>query len=45
MIRVQARRGVIHVPAEMMIPNPVLLLATLSKIDIVRMAPASSNPS
>jgi hypothetical protein len=45
MARVQARRAVLHVPAEMMIPNPVLLLATLSKIDIVRMAPASSNPS
>jgi hypothetical protein len=45
MVRVQARRAVLYVPAEMMIPNPVMLLATLSKIDIIRMAPASTNPS
>ena len=45
MARVQARRAVLYVPAEMMIPNPVMLLATLSKIDIIRMAPASTNPS
>lgn len=45
MTRVQARRAVLYVPAEMMIPSPVMLLATLSKIDVVRMAPASTNPS
>ncbi len=45
MARVQARRAVIYVPAEMTIPNPVMLLATLSQMDIVRMAPASSTPS
>jgi hypothetical protein len=45
MARVQARRAVIYVPAEMTIPNPVLLLATLSQIDVIRMAPASSTPS
>lgn len=45
MVRVRARRAVVYVPAETMIPNPVMLLATLSKIDIVRMVPASSNPS
>lgn len=45
MARVQARRAVLYVPAEMVIPNPVMLMAALSKIDIVRMVPASANPS
>ncbi len=38
MIRVHARRGILCVPLWIVIPNPVMLLATLSKIEIVRLA-------
>lgn len=45
MARVRARRAVLYVSAETTVPNHVMLLAALSKIDIVRTAPASPNPS
>lgn len=38
MIRARARRGLLYVPAWTTIPNPVRLLATLSKIEIIRLA-------
>ncbi|MEW6543680.1 MAG: hypothetical protein AB1411_08715 [Nitrospirota bacterium] len=37
MARAQARRVLLYVPDDMVIPNPVMLLAALSKIEIVRM--------
>ncbi len=37
MARVQARRALLYVPVETFISNPVMLLATLSKIRIVRL--------
>lgn len=40
MRRVQARRSLLCVPTSMTIPNPVLLLATLSKIEVIRLGPA-----
>ena len=36
-VRVRARRGLLCVPVDAMIPNPVMLLATLSRIEIVRL--------
>jgi hypothetical protein len=45
MVRVQAQRAVLYASAGTIVPNHVLLLATLSKIDIVRLAPASPTPS
>ncbi len=39
--RTQARRAILYVPADTSIPNPVALLATLSKIEIVRMVGAN----
>jgi hypothetical protein len=41
MARVQARRALLYVPTEMTIPNPITLLATLSKIQIVRLTELS----
>lgn len=38
MARVQARRALLYVPVETFISNPVMLLATLSKIRIVRLS-------
>jgi hypothetical protein len=38
MIRARARRGLLYVPVWTTIPNPVRLLATLSKIEIIRLA-------
>ncbi len=40
MTRAQARRAMLCVPAEASIPNAVMLLATLSKIEIVRVSAA-----
>ena len=40
MARVQARRAVLYVPIDTSIQNPVMLLATLSKVRIVRVAQA-----
>ena len=39
--RSQARRAILYVPSDTDIPNPVMLLAKLSKIEIVRMAAAN----
>ena len=36
-VRARARRGLLCVPIEAVIPNPVMLLATLSRIEIVRL--------
>jgi hypothetical protein len=36
MTRAQARRALVYVPKEIAIASPVILLATLSKIEIVR---------
>lgn len=41
MARTQARRALLYVPLETGITNPVMLMATLSKIQIVRLAAAS----
>jgi hypothetical protein len=41
MHQAQARRALLCVPADMPIANPVMLLATLSKIEIVRLAPVA----
>ena len=38
MIHAQARRALLYVPGKTTISNPVMLLATLSKIQIVRLA-------
>jgi hypothetical protein len=38
MIRARARRGLLYVPVWTTIPNPVRLLATLSKIKIIQLA-------
>lgn len=38
MTRTQARRALLYVPVGTSIPNAVMLLATLSKIEIVRLA-------
>jgi hypothetical protein len=38
MAKVQARRALLYVPTDTSIPNPIALLATLSKIQIVRLA-------
>jgi hypothetical protein len=35
--RVQARRALLYVPSDMFIANPITLLATLSKIQVVRL--------
>lgn len=40
MARVQARRALLYVPHDTQVANPVMLLATLSKIQIVRIAHA-----
>lgn len=40
MARAQARRALLYVPRDCTIPQPVMLLATLSKIELVRVAPA-----
>ena len=40
MSRMQARRAVLYIQADATVSNPVMLLASLSKIDIVRMSPA-----
>ena len=37
LVRVRARRGLLCVPIDAVIPNPVMLLATLSRIEIVRL--------
>jgi hypothetical protein len=37
MAKVQARRALLYVPTDAAIPNPIALLATLSKIQIVRL--------
>lgn len=42
MIRAQARRALLYVPLTTIIPNPVMLLATLSRIEIVRLTAADS---
>jgi hypothetical protein len=42
MTKAQARRAMLCVPAEASIPNAVLLLATLSKIEIVRVTAADA---
>ncbi|MBI4401568.1 MAG: hypothetical protein HY581_08045 [Nitrospirae bacterium] len=41
MARAQARRALLYVPLETTVSNPVMLLATLSKIEIVRLAAAA----
>ncbi len=40
MMRLQARRAILYVPTQAAISNPVMLLASLSKIQILRPAPA-----
>ena len=35
----QARRGLLCVPTNMRIPSPVMLLATLSKIEVIKLKP------
>ena len=35
----QARRALVCVPTNMSIPSPVMLLATLSKIEVIRLKP------
>lgn len=42
MVRAQARRAILYVPLQTAISNPVMLLATLSKIQILRLAPTDS---
>lgn len=42
MVRAQARRALLYVPIATGIPKPVMLMATLSKIEIVRLAAAFS---
>jgi hypothetical protein len=42
MIRAQARRALLYIPITTTIPNPVMLLATLSRIEIVRLAATDS---
>ena len=42
MIRARARRALLYVPLQTTIANPVMLLATLSKIEIVRLAAAKN---
>ena len=37
MTRIQARRALLYVPTDMIIPNPIMLLATLSKIQVIRL--------
>jgi hypothetical protein len=44
MVRAQACRAVLSVPPHATISNPVMLLATLSKIQIQRRAPMDSHP-
>ena len=36
-VRARARRGLLCVPLDATIPNPVMLLATLSRIEIIRL--------
>jgi hypothetical protein len=36
MVRTRASRAILYIPLQAAIPNPVMLLATLSKIEIVR---------
>lgn len=36
-VRARARRGLLCVPVQATIPNPVMLLATLSRIEIIRL--------
>jgi hypothetical protein len=43
MVRARARRGLLYVPVRTVVANPVMLLATLSKIEIVRMAAARTD--
>lgn len=40
MVRAKARRSLLYVPIQTMVPNAVRLLATLSKIEIVRYSAA-----
>jgi hypothetical protein len=40
MVRARARRALLYVPLQTVVTNPVMLLATLSHIEIVRLAPA-----
>jgi len=42
MVRAQARRAVLYVPLQAAISNPVMLLATLSKIQIMRQVETGS---
>ena len=42
LIRFQARRAVLYVPADIPIPSSLLLLATLSKIAVVREEPVTT---
>lgn len=42
MIRAQARRALLYIPITTVIPNPVMLLATLSRIEIVRLTATDS---
>ena len=39
--RFQARRAVLYVPADILIPSSLLLLATLSKIAVIREEPVT----
>lgn len=45
MTRAHARRAVLYVPVETTISNPVMLLATLSKIQIVHLTEAGPGQS
>lgn len=42
MTRAQARRALLYIPLTAIVPNPVMLLATLSKIEIVRLTATDS---
>jgi hypothetical protein len=43
MVRARARRALLYVPLQAAIANPVMLLATLSHIEIVRLATAGTD--
>jgi hypothetical protein len=42
MTRAQARRALLYIPLSATVPNPVMLLATLSKVEIVRLTATES---
>jgi hypothetical protein len=42
MMRAQARRALLYIPLTTIIPNPVMLLATLSRVEIVRLTATDS---